>query len=128
MRRSVSPATVSSHAAEYWKAESSHDSVLVLNVPGLVTRARVFDIDISLLVSVPAEAHGPIWHELVVEFDGVRQWARRVPSQNPGQTDGLDFHQHLRLDVDQALRIRATANLRGVQLRQLLIEAREESV
>ena len=39
---------------EHWRAESS-DGVAVLNIPGLNGRARLFDVDVLLMVSVPAE-------------------------------------------------------------------------
>jgi hypothetical protein len=111
--------------AEYWRADAGADSVATLVVPGLLSRARTFDVDVSLLVDVPA-SHDGAWHELSVELDGRRQWSRRIPSHNPGQTDGLDYHHRLRLEAGQSVRVRAQVKLRGVRVRQLLIEAREE--
>ena len=110
---------------EHWRVESS-DGVAVLNIPGLNGRARRFDVDVALLVNVPADTHGA-WLELTVEFDGLRQWSRRIPAHNPGQTDGLDYHQRLRLEAEQGIRIRAVAKLKGVLLRELVIEAREDA-
>lgn len=120
--RSVPP---SESTPEHWRVESS-DGVAVLNIPGLNGRARLFDVDATLLVNVPAGADGA-WLELTVELDGQRQWNRRIPAHNPGQTDGLDYHQRLRLEAEQGVRIRALAKVKGVQVRQLLLEAREES-
>lgn len=101
----------------------------VLHVPGLNERARVFDIDVTLEVDVPAGVvvgdHGA-WHELTVEFDGSVQWSRRVNSHNPGATDGLDYHRRVRLDAEMDLRIRALVKTRGVSIRRLCVEAREE--
>jgi hypothetical protein len=108
---------------EHWCAET-RDSVAVLNIPGLNGRARHFDVDASLVVNVPEPAEGH-WLELTVEFDGQRQWSRRIPAHNPGQTDGLDYHQRLRLEAEQGVRVRAVAKLKGVSVRQLLLEARE---
>jgi hypothetical protein len=82
-------------------------------------------VDVTLLVDVP-DAAVMGWHELTVEFDGQRQWSHRVTSQNPGQTDGLEYHQRLRLEAEQGVRIRATAAVKGVGIRQLLLEARED--
>lgn len=114
------------HTPELWRTDAGSDSVAVLDIPGLNGRARVFDVDATLMVNVPAgSAHA--WLELTVEFDGQRQWSRRIPAHNPGQTDGLDYHQRLRLEAEQGIRIRAMAKLKGVQVRQLLLEAREEA-
>lgn len=111
---------------EHWHIDTGGDSVAVLNIPGLLSRARVFDVDATLIVDVPADAKDP-WHELNFELDGQRQWSRRIPSHNPGQTDGLDYHQRVRLEVGQGIRIRAVAKTNGVRIRQLMLEAREEA-
>lgn len=111
--------------SEHWRIASC-DSVAVLNIPGLNGRSRLFDVDIALLVSVPSEVDGS-WLELTVEFDGRRQWSRRISAHNPGQTDGLDYHQRLRLETEQGIRVRALAHVKGVQVRELVIEARESA-
>lgn len=110
---------------EHWRVEGG-DGVAVLSIPGLNGRARVFDVDATLLVSVPADPDGA-WLELAVELDGRRQWSRRIPAHNPGQTDGLDYHQRLRLEAEQGIRIRAMATVKGVRVRELVIEAREDA-
>ncbi len=84
----------------------------------------MFDVDVTLLVNVPLQATGS-WLELTVEFDGKRQWNRRIPANNPGHTDGLDHHLRLRLEAEQGVRVRAMAKVKGVALRQLLVEAVE---
>ncbi len=105
--------------------------MVVLSIPGLLSRARDFDLDVSLVVTVPERADdstAPPWHELALEVDGLRQWSRRVPSHNPGQTDGLDYHLSLRLEAGQAVRVRALAACQGSHIRHLQIEARENLV
>ena len=119
------PSKPSPHAPELWRTDAGGDSVAVLDIPGLNGRARVFDVDATLLVNVPADADGA-WLELTVEFDGKRQWNRRIPAHNPGQTDGLDYHHRIQLETGRALRIRATAGVDGSRVQQLCIEAREE--
>ena len=114
-----------SSSPEIWRADAGTDSVAVLDIPGLNGRARVFDVDATLLVHVAADTDGA-WLELTVEFDGRRQWNRRIPAHNPGQTDSLDYHQRLRLEAEQAVRVRAVATVKGVRVRQLLLEAQEE--
>jgi len=115
-----------SPSPEHWCAQTHQDSVLVLDIPGLLSRARDFDLDVSLLVSVPAQDSGSAWHKLTVEVDGSRQWSRQVPSHNPGDTDSLDYHLRLRLETGQAVRVRALVACHGVQIRHLQIEARED--
>lgn len=114
---------------EHWQTDAGGASVAVLSIPGLLSRARVFDVDVTLVVDVPSDTSGAKtapWHELTVEFDGQRQWSRRIPSHSPGQTDGLDYHQRVRLEAEQVLRVRAVAKVKGSQIRRLLVEAREE--
>lgn len=111
---------------EHWRVDSGHN-VAVLNIPGLNGRTRLFDVDVALLVNVPAEPAAEAWLELTVEFDGQRQWSRRIPAHNPGQTDGLDYHQRLRLEAEQGVRVRALATVKGVRVRELVIEAREDA-
>jgi hypothetical protein len=115
----------SGSAPEHWRVEDS-DGVAVLNIPGLNGRGRVFDVDVSLLVNVPVALDDGAWLELTVEFDGRRQWSRRIPAHNPGQTDSLDYHQRLRLEAEQGIRIRAVAAIKGVRVKELVVEAREE--
>jgi hypothetical protein len=110
---------------EHWEVDVGPESVAVLNIPGLLSRARVFDIDVTLMVDVPSTLGGA-WHELSFDIDGQQQWQRRIPSHNPGQTDGLDYHQRVRLEAGQALRVRAVAKVKASRIKRLLIEAREE--
>ena len=117
--------TPASPIPETWRCDAGSDSVATLDIPGLSERARVFDVDASLLVDVPVAADGA-WLELAVEFDGRRLWSRRIPAHNPGQTDSLDYHQRLHLETGQAIRIRAIAAVKDTRVRQLVIEAREE--
>lgn len=125
MKSSPSALSTAHSAPEHWRTDT-RDPVAVLDIPGLNHRARLFDVDASLLVDVPAAVGEAVWLELSVEVDSRRQWSRRIPAHNPGQTDGLDYHQRLRLEAGQGIRIRAQAVVKGVTIRQLLLEAREE--
>jgi hypothetical protein len=111
---------------EHWQTEPGPASVAVLVIPGLLTRARVFDIDATMIVDVPATDAQGAWLELTVEIDGQRQWSRRIPAHSPGQTDGLDYHQRVRLELAQGIRIRTVAAVKGARIKQLWVEAREE--
>jgi len=110
---------------EHWQTDTGGDPVAVLNIPGLLSRARLFDVDATLIVAVPDAKQGA-WLELTVDIDGQRQWSRRIAAHNPGQTDGLEYHQRVRLEVAQGIRIRAVAAVKGVRIQQLRLEAREE--
>lgn len=110
---------------ELWRTEVG-DAVAVLHVPGALKRSRTFDIDVSLLVRVP-EDNAAAWHSLTVEIDGQRQWHRRIASNCPGQTDGLDYHCRVVLEAGPSMRIRALAGTRGTAVQRLQIEAREEA-
>lgn len=109
---------------EYWKYDAGTESVASLVIPAALGRARTFDLDATLLVSVLADAAEP-WHELTVEVDGRRVWARRIPSHNPGETDGLDYHCRLTVEADAECRVRAKASGKGSRVLSLVLEARE---
>lgn len=109
---------------ELWRTDVA-ESVALLTIPGALQRSRIFDIDVSLWVNVPPDHPGP-WHELVLEIDGQRQWHRRIPSNCPGQTDGLDYHCRIVLEAGPAMRLRALAASQGSVVQRLVIEARED--
>lgn len=109
---------------EYWKYDAGTDSVAALVIPAALGRARTFDLDVTLLVHVPADA-SESWLELTVEVDGKRLWARRIPGHNLGQTDSLEYHCRLAVEADTDCRVRAKANCKGVRVLSLVVEARE---
>ena len=109
---------------EYWKYDAGTESVASLVIPAALGRQRTFDLDATLLVSVLAEA-AESSHELIVEVDGKRLWARRIPSHNPGETDGLEYHCRLAIEADADCRVRAKANCKGSRVLSLVLEARE---
>lgn len=111
--------------AELWRCDVGSATVAVLDIPGALDRRRTFDIDVTLVVRVPAEMAEPS-HGLRVELDGKLQWQRRIASNSPGHTDGLDYHCRIQLETGRALRIRAAADVRGSSVLQLCIEARED--
>lgn len=109
---------------ELWRTETA-DAVAVLNIPGALKRPRTFDIDVSLLVRVPEDA-AEAWQALTLEIDGKQQWHRRIASNCPGLTDGLDYHCRVVLEAGPSLRVRAVAGTRGSVVQRLQIEARED--
>lgn len=106
------------------KSSFSTDSVATLLVPAALGRRRTFDLDATLLVHVLPEASDS-WLELTVEVDGKQVWARRIPSSNLGETDGLEYHCRLAVEADVDCRLRAKANCKSAQVLSLVLEARE---
>jgi hypothetical protein len=110
---------------ELWRSDVGGASVAVVNIPGSLERHRTFDVDVTLVVRVPLVLDGA-WHALTVELDGKQQWSRRIDSNSPGQTDGLDYHCRIELAPGGSLRVRAAAGVSGSVVKQLCVEAREE--
>ena len=111
--------------AEIWRCDVGSASVAVLDIPGSLESHRTFDVDVTLVVRVPQPLAGA-WHSLTVELDGKQKWTRRIASNSPGQTDGLDYHCRIELPTGRALRVRAVAAVSGSVVQQLTVEAREE--
>ena len=85
---------------------------------------RLGEVDVSFVVRAPDDV-GAAWHELSVELDGRKQWARRIGTSNPGEQDGLDYHVRVSVAAGAALRVRAMTKVRGAVRQRLLIEAVE---
>jgi hypothetical protein len=83
---------------EHGQTDAGSDPVTALTIPGLLSRARVFEVDATLIVNTPLAA-ASAWHEHTGEIGGQRRWSWRIPSANPGQTDGLEHHQRVRLEL-----------------------------
>lgn len=110
---------------ELWRCDAGSGSVAVLDIPGSLERHRTFDVDATLVVRVPQPLDGA-WHALTVELDGRQKWSRRIASNSPGQTDGLDYHCRIELARGRSLRVRAAVVVGGSVVQQLCVEAREE--
>jgi hypothetical protein len=111
-------------APEYWSADVGPADVALLEVPPAV-RSREFQLDVRSVVRCPG-ADNSAWHALTVEVDGRREWSRRIPTSNPGQTDSLDYQRRVEVGAGQGLRIRAVVATRASQRVQLRIEAQEQ--
>ena len=110
---------------EHWLCERAGESVAVLNIPASLSKDRVFDVDVSLQVKVPADEQAQAWHGLSLEVDGQSQWKRRIASNCPGQTDGLDYHCKIVLKSGRGMRLHAMASAQGSVLVRLVVEAKE---
>jgi hypothetical protein len=109
---------------EHWKYDAGSDTVASLVIPAALDRKRTFDLDATLQVRVPPHA-ADASHELIVEVDGQRLWARRIPSHPHAESDSLDYHHRLVVQPGADCRVRAMANCKGSQVQSLVVEARE---
>ena len=111
--------------AEQWQVDVGDADVATLHIPPTLGRARRFHIDVRFVVQCPAESTAA-WHEMTVEVDGRREWSRQIKTNNPGQTDSLDYHFRIEVPVGAALRVRALTRVHGAVRRRLQIEAVED--
>lgn len=118
------PANAAGPAPERWQLSAGDATTATLTIPADARRVRHFEIACAATVGVPAAAHEP-WHQVTVQANGVQQWRRKEPSQNPGAYDGLDYRFTRSVPVGQALRVTVSVAVHGVRRRTLVIEADE---
>lgn len=111
-------------ALEHWRADAGDADIATLDVPPAL-HARRFQVDVRFVVQCPAEGT-PAWHAMTVEVNGRREWSRKITTNNPGQTDSLDYHLQVDVPEGDALRVRATTQVKAARRRQLRIEAEEQ--
>lgn len=112
-------------APEYWSADVGPADVALLEVPPAL-HPRVFQLDVRCVVRCPGDP-ASAWHALTVEVDGRREWSRKIATNNPGQTDSLDYQRRVEVGEGRGLRIRAVVATRMSQRLQLRIEAQEQA-
>jgi hypothetical protein len=122
--RPCSLQAMSKQAVEQWLVDVGDADVATLNIPPTLGRARRFAVDVRFLVQCPTDG-GTAWHAMTVEVNGRREWARQIETNNPGQTDSLDYHFRIEVAVGSALRVRALTRVHGAVRRRLYIEASE---
>ena len=121
----IVPAAMDVPALEHWQADAADAPGTVLTIPPDAKRERVFEIAITVVVGVPADAKAP-WLQVTVQANGAQQWQRRVHAHNPGQHDGLDYRFRRSVPVAQTLRLQVAVGVGGgARRRALKIEADE---
>jgi len=113
---------------ERWQLQADDAPGATLLIPADARRERRFEIGCAITVQRPAAAltdAAQAWHQMTVLANGVKQWTRRVPTQNPGTYDGLDYRFVHTVPVGQALRVAVAVAGQGVRRRSLVIEADE---
>jgi hypothetical protein len=111
--------------AEHWDVRCPGGDVAELVIPADARRDRRFEITCRFVVARRGAA--PATHAMRVEVDGSHEWSREAETENPGQSDSLDYHFRRELPAGQDLRIVAKTDVDGAQRIDLYIEA-EESV
>ena len=107
---------------ERWRIDAGDADVATLTIPADSFRIRHFEIDCRLVAAALAPG---AQHAMRVEVDGGLEWTRRAPTENPGQTDSMDYHFRRELDVGQALRIVVKTQAKLARRVRLVIEAEE---
>jgi len=113
---------------EHWHTDAGDAPRAVLTIPPDARRVRRFEISCSMSVRLRAPQAGTppaAWHELTLYADGSQLWRRRVPTQNPGDWDGLDYRCTRSVGVGRSLRIEASVATQGAHRWKLRIEAQE---
>ena len=117
---------MSNRPPEAWSVRSDDNPVVVLTIPGVLDRTRVFDVDVQLRVRVPAGAREPRFG-LSLEIDGSQQWSRTIDTCIPGEADSLDYHCRLTLATGRESRLRARAVMGPCVQLSLTLSALEEA-
>jgi len=107
---------------ERWHVDAGDADVATLTIPADSFRTRRFEIDCRLVVAALAAG---AQHAMRVEVDGGLEWTRRAPTENPGQTDSMDYHFRRELAVGQPLRIVVKTQAKQARRVRLVIEAEE---
>jgi hypothetical protein len=112
-------------APERWRADAGERDVAVLTIPPDAKRDRRFEVFCRFVVARRADTGDEAFHGLRVDVNGALEWQRRVPTENPGATDSLDYRFRREVPAGQALRIVAKTEVRHARRVDLGIEAEE---
>jgi hypothetical protein len=107
---------------ERWRIDAGGADVATLVIPADSFRVRRFEIDCRLVVMRLADG---ATHGMRVDVDGALEWTRKAPTENPGQTDSMDYHFRRELAVGQPLRIVVKTQVKQARRVALVIEAEE---
>lgn len=118
----VPPTPAAAGRPEKWRVDAGTADVARLTIPADAFRARRFEIDCRLVVAPRAAGAR---HAMRVEVDGDLEWARRADTENPGQTDSMDYHFRREIPIGRPLKIVVKTEARGAQRVALVIEAEE---
>ena len=109
-------------ATERWRIDCGDADVGTLAIPADAQRARRFEIDCRFVVAQRAPGAR---HAMRVEVDGALEWMREAPTENPGETDSMDYHFRREVAVGRSLTVVVKTTVRQAQRVRLAIEAEE---
>jgi len=107
---------------ERWRTDAGDADVATLVIPADSLRTRRFEIDCRLVVMRLADG---ATHGMRVDVDGALEWTRQAPTENPGQTDSMDYHFRREVPAGQPLRIVVKTQAKQARRMALSIEADE---
>lgn len=116
------PAAAKAPTPETWRVDAGPADVATLTIPADAFRTRRFEIDCRFVVARKADGAR---HGMRVDVDGALEWTRRAPTENPGQTDSMDYHFRREIPIGQPMKIVVKTEARGAQRVALVIEAEE---
>jgi len=108
---------------ERWRIDAGDADVATLVIPADSFRTRHFEIDCRLVV---AALGSDAQHGMRVDVDGDLEWTRRSSTENPGQSDSMDYHFRRDLPAGRPLRIVVKTEARQARRVRLVIEAEEQ--
>ncbi len=121
----TTPALEAALTPERWSLSAGDAATATLHIPPDAKRQRRFEIACAATVGVPEDVPATAWLQLTVQANGAQQWRRRLPANNPGEFDGLDYRFSRSVPVGHALRITVSVAGHGVRRQALVIEADE---
>ena len=110
---------------ERWRIDAGDADVATLVIPADSFRTRHFEIDCRLVVTALGAGAGA-QHGMRVDVDGDLEWTRQAPTENPGQSDSMDYHFRRDLPAGRPLRIVVKTEARQARRVRLVIEAEEQ--
>ncbi|HET9645851.1 MAG TPA: hypothetical protein VFP68_21415 [Burkholderiaceae bacterium] len=112
------------HRRERWSVEAGTADVATLVIPADAQRDRRFEISCRFVVAQRAGDNA--FHGMRIDVDGALEWSRRLPTQNPGHTDSIDYRFRRDVPAGQPVRVRVKTEVRGAARISVTIEADEE--
>jgi hypothetical protein len=107
---------------ERWHRDAGTSDVAVLAIPPDAHRDRRFEISCRFVVARTGDAAE---HGMRVEVNGALEWTRRLPTENPGHTDSIDYRFRREVPAGQALRVVVKTQVKQARRVALSVEAEE---
>ena len=116
------PSSPARGVTERWRIDGGDGDVATRVIPPDAQRARRFEVDCRFVV---AQRGAGARHGMRVEVDSALEWLREAPTENPGDTDSMDYHFRRDVPVGRPLTVVVKTTARQAQRVRLSIEAEE---